>query len=458
MRRLSIRWRITLWNTLAFAVILIGFGITVFLLLLQTHYQQVDRQLSNRLERIQQDPQLATAGVARLETLLHEHGGHTHSLGLARSEAGQWVGYTNALTERDLAALGNVNGPAPVKTMSLPDYGRARVLSGTITVEGEPLELLLLADLEHMDEEMALVLWSLLGTTPVAILLAAAVAYFLARQSLAPVQQLRRRTDQINAQHLSQRLPVSNPHDELGLLAQTINSMIGRLERSFQEIQRFTADASHELRTPIAVIRSEAELGHEHAADNEKAQQRFSSILEECGRLGRLTEQLLALCREDAGVTQMNFAEVDLAEVVSECVEAMRPLADEKQQQLLADLEVGANISGDAQRLRQLTINLIDNAIKYTPQGGQIEVTLKPQGNTQTLTVSDTGIGIPTGQAERIFERFYRVPSTKTQKQEGSGLGLCIVQSIATAHGAPVVLQSEGATGSTFMVHFPRSS
>ena len=182
-------------------------------------------------------------------------------------------------------------------SLSLPLLGHVRRLTGRVDIGSKAYTVVFLKDLAHIDEEMGEVVTSLLITAPIALGLAAAIAYLMARKSLAPVEHLRHLTDEITADRLNWRLPIANHADEIGLLAKTINSMIGRLERSFTEMRRFTADASHELRTPITVIRSESEMGLDNSLTLEDAQNRFSSILEECGRLTWMTDQLLTLSR-----------------------------------------------------------------------------------------------------------------------------------------------------------------
>lgn len=270
------------------------------------------------------------------------------------------------------------------------------------------------------------------------------------------MEQLRQLTDEITAEHLDRRLPVPNPKDELGHLALTINSMIARLERSFDEIRRFTADASHELRTPVAVIRSEAEMGADLAGDNADASSRFQSILEECNRLASATSQLLTLSRDDAGVTQSADEPVALSALLHELVESMQPLAIEKQQDLaIGDLDATATVLAAPGRLWQVFHNLVDNAIKYTPEGGMIQVSSRCADGEVIVEVQDNGIGIPSEHLPRIFDRFYRVTKPTSSAQGGAGLGLSIVQSIVTSLEGGVEVESTPGTSTVFRVRLP---
>jgi signal transduction histidine kinase len=245
---------------------------------------------------------------------------------------------------------------------------------------------------------------------------------------------------------------VANPVDELGRLTRTINAMIGRLENSFAEIRRFTADASHELRTPLAAIRTEAEVALGKPLTVEQHQELLGSILEECERLARLTDQLLALAREDAGGTRPEPAPVDLAALVAGVVETMRPLAEARGVALRHDPDGPLRVRGEETRLRQVFFNLLDNAIKYTPEGGAVAVGLGQVGGEAVVTVRDTGVGIPAEHLPRVFERFYRVDKARSRAEGGAGLGLSIAQKIVTDHGGRIELASSPGRGTTCTV------
>jgi signal transduction histidine kinase len=230
--------------------------------------------------------------------------------------------------------------------------------------------ILLLVPLREADAELAALARILAWAVPLGVLVSAGVAYLLARAALAPVEALRRSADAVTADRFHERLPVPNPSDELGRLAGTVNAMIARLERSFAEVRRFTADASHEIRTPLTAIRTEAEVALGRPQTAEAYQALVGSILEECGRLTRLTDQLLTLAREDAGAARPPTELVDLGGLAGEVAETLRPLAEVMRVTLTTDLAPGVTVTGDPVRLRQVVVNLLDNAIKYTPPGG----------------------------------------------------------------------------------------
>lgn len=251
-------------------------------------------------------------------------------------------------------------------------------------------------------------------------------------------------------------MAVPHPDDEFGLLAQTINAMIARLERSFSEVRRFTADAAHELRTPLTVLRSEVEVALRKQQSAPEHQPLLSSVLEELGRMSRLTDQLLTLSRRDAGVEHVASAPLDLHAMIAGVIDAMRPMADSKELQLRLDGEGPVLVMGDEGRLRQALINLVDNALKYTPEGGTVVVRVGQQDLAPTVSVEDTGIGIPPEHLPHVFDRFYRVDKARTRAQGGTGLGLSIAQSIVTAHGGTIEIVSALGRGTICTVTLPR--
>jgi signal transduction histidine kinase len=231
--------------------------------------------------------------------------------------------------------------------------------------------------------------------------------------------------------------------------------MIARLEGSFAEMRRFTADASHELRTPLAAIRTEAEVALNRPLDTADCRQLLGSILEECERLTRLTEQLLALAREDAGAAPQAGGPVDLATLVKGVVENMRPLAEANAIRLHEESDGPAQVTGDETRLRQVFYNVLDNAIKYTPEGGTVTVRCTRRGREAVVTVADTGVGIPPEHLPRVFDRFYRVDRARSREQGGTGLGLSIARCIVAAHGGRIELDSTPGRGTTCTVALP---
>jgi heavy metal sensor kinase len=456
--RLSIRWRLTLWNTLALAVVLLGFSGLIYVLLRHALYEQIDRTLLAEQAQLEHDERLAEQPAQRLQYWIDEFQEHEKSFCVIYDSSGQVFLKTSELATDSVPPAPAALREARFHTATLPILGPQRVLAAPLhagEVEFTVIHLAPLAEVNHELQELLVVL----GTAvPVALVLSGGLAYLLARKALAPIEQLHRMTTRITADRLDQRLTVANAGDELGRLAQTINDMIARLERSFAEVRRFTADASHELRTPLTALRTEVEVALSRPAEAADHANLLGSVLEECERLTRLTEQLLALAREDARTAQQAQQSVDLAALVRDAVETMRPLAEAKSIRLGQHGSDALPMHGDAARLRQVFYNLLDNAIKYTPEGGEIEVSLGRRAGEAMVVLRDTGIGIPAEHLPHVFERFYRVDKGRSRAEGGTGLGLSIAQSIVTAHGGRIELESTPGRGTVCTVTLPLES
>jgi heavy metal sensor kinase len=267
---------------------------------------------------------------------------------------------------------------------------------------------------------------------------------------------MNRQTQRITAERLSSRLDVSNPRDELGRLATTINELLTRLETSFKEQQRFIADASHELRTPLAVLRGETEVALSKTRTIEEYEASLTLIKDEAERLSHIVEDLFLLARQpiDAPVTLMKQP-TSLNEAVRDCARAAQVLAMNKGVRLKTDDSPSIVLNGDDELLKRMMLNLLDNAVKYTPEGGEISVALARQNGNARIEVRDTGIGIPEADHARIFDRFYRVDKARSRALGGAGLGLSIVRWIVEVHGGKIEVNSAPGCGSKFIVELP---
>jgi heavy metal sensor kinase len=259
----------------------------------------------------------------------------------------------------------------------------------------------------------------------------------------------------INAERLQDRLPVDNPQDELGRLATVFNDTLSRLESSFERMRRFTSDASHELRTPLTAIRSVGEVGLRGRRDEGAYREIIGSMLEEADRLALLVDRLLTLSRADARRGKLSSDVVDLAILAEEVAEQLDVLADEKHQSLNLEIKSHPTWIGDRLVLRQALLNLVDNAIKYSPEGAEITVRLDQQSNDAVLEVSDTGPGIPEELQSRIFDRFYRVDESRSRNNGGTGLGLSIAKWAVEANGGQLTMESRHGHGCTFRITLP---
>jgi heavy metal sensor kinase len=453
---LSIRWRLTLWNTLGLAVLLLVFAGLVYALLGHALYEQVDRKLLEAMEQLRQDGRAASHAEERLRYWIFEWREHENLAAVAYDASGNVVARTEQLATASVPP-----GPAfnlaerQVTDEVIPILGRQRVLQGSLKLGDRPISLLIMASLEDVDHELGELRTVLATAIPIVLLLSGALGYVLARKALSPMDRLRRSAQEITAERLERRLPVINPHDELGRLTATFNATIERLQKSFAEIRRFTADASHELRTPLTAIRMEAEVALTKPLSLTEHQQLLGSILEECDRLTRLTDQLLALAREDARAARQAHESVELAALVTDVADTMRPLAETKGIRFHVLAGPVAQVRGDPARLREVFLNLLDNSIKYTPEGGEIEVRSDVHGSNAVVVVRDSGIGIPPEHLPHVFDRFYRVDEARTRAEGGTGLGLSIAQTIVGSHGGKIELTSTPGKGTTCAVRLP---
>ncbi|HVY63608.1 MAG TPA: ATP-binding protein [Gammaproteobacteria bacterium] len=319
--------------------------------------------------------------------------------------------------------------------------------NGTYTIEvGNSLEQIRLVS------DYVLIL--LIVAVPVLIGVSAGGGYLLIKRALKSVERIARSAERITHHNLSERLPIVHTGDELEALAMSVNRMIARLDDAFQSSRRFLADVSHELRTPLTVIKGELQDLVRRRNLSEELRERTGSTLEEVERLTHIVEGLLAVARLDTGEGQREWLRFDLAELATTTADQMKLLAEDQSVTLICDTGHPVEVEGDRARLKQVIVNLLDNAIKYTSEGGSIRLRVRAQDRA-VLEVSDTGIGIPSDELARVFDRFFRVDKARSKNVEGTGLGLAIVKSICTAHGAEIEAESTLGSGSCFRVKLP---
>jgi heavy metal sensor kinase len=291
---------------------------------------------------------------------------------------------------------------------------------------------------------------------PLAIIVVTAGGWWLVRRSLKTVAEITRAAESITQHNLSDRLPVAQTGDELERLSVALNRMIVRLDDAFQNSRRFVADASHELRTPLTILHGELENLSEDAQLSAELRERAANLLEAVAHLTKIVNHLFTLSRLDAGEGQTQWSRFDLAELARTTAEQMSLLAEDKGISILCNAKQPVFVEGDRVRLKQVIVNLLDNAIKYTPGKGAIHLSVSHVNGHAILEVEDNGIGIPPTALPHIFERFYRVDQTRSAESESAGLGLSIVKAICAAHGAEVEAVSVPSSGSRFRVKLPR--
>jgi heavy metal sensor kinase len=287
---------------------------------------------------------------------------------------------------------------------------------------------------------------------PLILIFAGAGGYFLADRSLRPIQHITQTAREITAQDLSRRLEYTGSKDEIGDLADTFDRMIARLQSSFERERRFIGDAAHELRTPLTILKGHIDVTLSRPREIPEYEKKLRELSAQVDRLIRLSNALLFLSRSDQNQISMNRSRVNLKELLEILLEQIQPLALEKEIQIITNIQDDLFCSGDNDHLIRLFMNLLENAVKYTPANGQIRVTGKKDATHLVVDIHNTGSFIPDGQLSRLFERFYRVDSDRSSETGGSGLGLAIAQEIARLHGGEIVANSEEGEGMTFSV------
>jgi heavy metal sensor kinase len=288
---------------------------------------------------------------------------------------------------------------------------------------------------------------------PLTIIVTGVTGVFLVQLTLKPVHQMISTINQIKAENLKLRLNIPGTKDEIAALAKTFNDMIGRLDESFTSQRQFMEDISHELKTPLSVLKGELEVTLKRIRSSQEYEMTLQSSLEEVNRLARIVENLLVLARFDAKTTALQTMPLDISLLIKESIEDMNMLAAQKQITLQFNRAHTSAILADKYQIKRLILNLLDNAIKYTPTGGRISVDLRQQEHTVDIDISDTGIGIPENDLLFIFDRFYRVD--KSRSSSGFGLGLSIAKSIVQAHGGTIEAKPNIPQGTVFTISFP---
>ena len=344
-------------------------------------------------------------------------------------------------------------------TMPDPDTG-IRMAVTNVDLEGAPLLIVAAQSRRWLRETLAAVTTAYLTAIPVLLLLAGAGGYLLARRALEPVAAMGRQTRAIEAANLHERLPVDDPHGEMGGLATVVNDLLARLEDAFAQQRRLVADASHELRTPVAVLRAEADVALSQPTRPEAEYREALRVVQDAGRrLSRIVDDLFVLARADGGPVPMRREPLYFDELVADTVRVLRALAAQRDVRIEASPLAETLVHGDPDLLGRLLINLIENAVKYSPPGSTVALRLDHEGDAAVLSITDQGPGIPQEARARVFERFFRAdearPDTASPAPHGAGLGLAIAKWVTEAHGGSLALVRSSPEGSEFRVTLP---
>lgn len=446
----SIRTRLALWYAGITALIIILLGVSIYFFVRERFHRQVQETLNNNVQNV--EALIVNEGTQELYEL-EEHGSIT-LYAVARNDS---LIYSSQLwNQQQLSkALPDIELGKYTLWENNTDEHFYFLKEPSSAVSGW---IITAASVETVTESLNDLLLILLAGIPIAILLALWAGYFWAGRALTPVASMAETAREITAEHWSRRLPAENPEDELGQLAIVINETFDRLQQSFEQMRQFTADASHELRTPLTALKSVGEVGLQKDGESPEFYRNvIGSMLEEVDRLSLLVQNLLTLARADAGRIPVKRSNTNIKELVAEAIGHIEILAEEKEQALnfISKVE-GVTGQIDHGKIRQALVNILDNAIKYTPRGGKISVFLyNSHGKEIQIEVSDNGPGIPPGEQHRIFDRFYRVSKDRASIDGGTGLGLSIARWAVQLHDGRIEVESSPNEGSRFIIVLP---
>jgi heavy metal sensor kinase len=458
MRRLSIGVRLTLWYLAIFAVAQVVFGAGMWVLLRHHLYDLVDDSLENQVEDLKKfmEAQKKDATIAKLreevnETYVLEHSGDY----LEMYESSGALMYRSAFLQAHPVTLVPRQSRSAFKNLRI-NRQPFRFTLQTLEANGHVYTATMGLPTDDVVETLTLFRSYLLMFAPLILLVAAGGGYWLSRRALAPVDALVRTAREIGGANLNSRVQKLDTGDELQRLSDTLNEMLGRIETAFLRITEFTADASHELRTPVSLIRTEAELALRRSRGEAEYKESLRHILLEAERTTALIEQLLSLARADSGRETLHMESVDLRQTLGSVVEGWQQVATLRSLRFSANLaDQESLVMGDGTALRRVADILLDNAFKYTPSPGSVQLSLERRGESAVITVQDSGAGIAEEDQAKIFERFYRVDKARSREQGGAGLGLAIARWIVTQHRGSIEVESHPGQGTAFRVELP---
>lgn len=449
MKRLTLGAKLTAWSALFMGVALLICCVGAALYIQHEQFEGLDQEITNEahiffrgLERLdarrnanRRDDVKALLPATRAERLIQ-----------VVAEDGQTIYASRSVRENGLPSL----GPG-LHTLKV---GTSHVRVGVFTQRG--LTLRLGAELNEINTDRShLIIFFSIGL-PLLVATMAAGGWVVARKALAPVREIAAAAQRITAERLDQRLPAPRSQDEIGRLTEVLNAMLNRLEASFQQAMRFSADASHELKTPLTVLRAGIEDLLDSSRLEADEQRAVSALLEQTRRLSSITQSLLLLSRADAGRLALDLRETDACEILSACVEDARIIAERRQIEIELVCQDPLPALLDEGRFSQILLNLLDNAVKYNRDGGRIAVTAESIDRSLQITVANTGPGIPASHTDKLFERFYRFdPQPGTV---GHGLGLSLARELARAHGGDLECTSSDADWTVFTLRVPAAA
>lgn len=451
-RRIPIRLRLTLWYLLLMGITFTAFSFYLILRFQNSLQDSIDSSLqitvSKTVAALDEEDFIETG------KLTFDHAGQTQSVSddfamrLLSADGEVWDAYS---ASESVSGWGGVEAEFSTqqnewRIYSQPVFGSNGQIIGWVQAA---------RSLRSVREAVGDLREQILFGVPLILLLAGLGGYFLANRSLSPVDQITKTAHSINLQDLSKRIHYQGAMDEVGRLAQTFDQMLARLQDSFERERRFTSDAAHELRTPLTALKGQIEVTLSRARNSEEYENKLRELSAQVDRLIRLSAALLFLSR--SGQNQITFhpTPVNLSELLGVLIEQLQPLADEKNLKVSAQLADDLFVRGDNDHLVRLFMNLLENALKYTPADGQIQVSAGGDADGVRVTILNSGDGIPSEHIPHLFERFYRVDEDRSSQTGGSGLGLAIAQEIVRLHNGGIDASSRPGQGVTFTVRLP---
>jgi len=460
MKRLSIGIRLTLWYLAIFAVGELAFGASMWFILRHSFYDMVDDGLEEQVDDLRNllQSQGSDPSIAKLQEEVNKAYGLEH-LGNyleVQAERGELIYRSAFLQAHPVPIAQPPQADRAVFRNRHLEHRHLRFLLQNLKVNGRVYTVTMGAATDDVVATLELFRSYLLMFAPLLLLVAAGGGYWLSRRALAPVDVLVGTAREISGANLTSRLQKLNTGDELQRLSDTLNEMLDRIEKAFLRVTQFTADASHELRTPVSLIRTEAELALRRSRGEAEYRESLQHILLEAERTTALIEQLLALARADSGREALQMQPVNLAQTLGSVAEGWRQVAAMRDLRFSVDVPAqDAFVMGDEAALRRLADILLDNAFKYTPSPGSVHLSCEQTGGRAVMVVQDSGVGIAEEEQPKIFERFYRVDKARSREQGGAGLGLAIAQWIVTQHHGGIAVESRQGKGATFRVELP---
>jgi heavy metal sensor kinase len=459
----TFRFRLTLWYLAFFSLLFLLFSLFLNSVLARALVRRLDESLSveaNTAAALLEDEFVEMKGDPRLASSEVLADLRLRGTSVAFLAGNRLLGASAPVPQDELQDIARRTAAdrRPFLLLALPRAGPngARAAVDRLSLGGQDYLVLAVEPLDEVAADLALLRRVLFLALPLLIGLAGIGGYWLVSRNLAPLAGMASQARRITHSNLETRLDAGTTADELVVLAASFNELLSRLEQAFDQMRRFVADASHELRTPISIIRGEADVALSHDRSAAEYQQTLAVILDESRRLSRLVDDLLNLARADAGRVKLQVQEFYLNDLLSECCRSAATLASTRRIALHCRSSEDLAFRGDEELVRRMVMNLIDNAIRYTPEGGSVTAALESNGAGLAIRITDTGVGISAEAAPHVFERFYRSDKARSRQDGGFGLGLAIVKWIADLHNGAVELESTRGVGSTFTVRLPR--